>query len=372
MLVKGDNILQQRLSSLKFSFPLPYNDTVQQHIQRWIDQADSSKKVLTLWKVYQPVIWAAFDSTDLPKEYGYLPLALSQMNFQHSNSFGSSGPWQLLFQDAKNYQLKITSFIDERKDPYKSTLASAKYLKDLLGIYNDPFLAMAAFVSGPKTLNKAIVSAGSSINYWSVFPFLPAETREVVPMFVAAVYMSHFSNEHGITPGESPNVYSGDTVIVDRNMRFDEISRVLEIPEEQMAFLNPAFKRNFVPLSANPYKIIVPKGKGTIFEARKSEISITSAPKPDREDPIIPSNQPVQQPKFTKVVYRVKPGETIQGIGDCFDVTPAQIKTWNRLRSYQLKSGQWLAIWVPSDKKGEYEAINQMNAAQKKSLMLKD
>ena len=133
----------------------------------------------------------------------------------------------------KMYGLDVNTFIDERRDPAKSTVAAAIYLKRLHQIYDDWQLALAAYNCGPGNVNKAIRRAGGTGNFWDIYNFLPRETRGYIPAFIAATYTVHYYNEHSIVPVKPEfDLISTDTVMIHKELHLQQVAVVMDIPIE--------------------------------------------------------------------------------------------------------------------------------------------
>lgn len=375
LLAKGDTNYQQRLASLKSTIPLTYNDATQYYIDWYINNPDSTAKIIGLWKLYSPVMDKVLKDNNQPTELKYLAFALSGMNTRLVNK-GASGVWQMLFDDAKTkYKLKINSMIDERRDLEKSTRAVALYFKDLMTLYNDWYLALTAFRATPNGVNKSIINAGGNMNYWSIFPFIGYENREVVPRFVAAAYIANFFSQHNIAPTKPEYSLDCDSVYAEQQIRFASLSAQLSIPENQLYFLNPEYKTGVVPYNIKNYLIRLPVGKATEFQQKKYNIYNYAPPKPDNQSPSVAKKDTASSAaEYARVAYTVKSGETMVMMADYFDCTINQLKQWNgiRGRTNSVRVGKVLYFFVRPDAKDVYARINYMTAAQKRKLIRKD
>lgn len=376
LVCQGDNIYQQRLASIQSTIPLPYNDLVRAQIDALLNQnQEQNNKMLGLGLLFFPQAEAALAQTGSPQELKYLMPSQSGMDNLKTNAFGAGGYFQFLYQNARLYHLKINSYVDERRDAKKSAWSAGKYFQELHAIYNDWLLSIAAFASTPANVNKAIVMAGGSMDYWAVHPFLPMETRDAVPRFIATVYLFHFYNEHHLTPWKGYPSLEADTVEAQQMVSFDQIALVLNIPRSTIEWLNPIFKMGVVPFSENHYSLLLPKGMGPLFKQKQWQIYSTIISKPNDDSPTISQdNSPPEQqpPVLSKVTYRVKSGDNIVTIADCFDCTVMQLKSWNHLRNNALPVGKWLTFWVPTEKVATYQVINSMGPKQKQNLARKD
>lgn len=296
-----------------------------------------------------------------------------------------------MYNVSKMYKLKVNSFVDERKDIRKSTATAVTHFKDLFSIYKQWPLVIASYACSPVMLNKCIRMAGNSLYFWDVYPFIPENTREVYPRFVAAAYIMNYYKEHGIKPVYPELFNENDSVLVNKWLSFQQISATIDIPLEQLRKLNPVFKKDIIPYNVDGYWIYLPKTKGKLFELLKDTV-YNPLPKPTEFAPVTiqqaqtdttktsaqtetaEQQEPKETSKFDKkrVSYTVKKGDILTDVADWFDVTPKEIKSWNKLKSDKLKRGQKITIWVKSSKTGYYKRINSMSTQQKKKLKKKD
>ena len=168
--------------------------------------------------------------------------------------------------------LRIDSYIDERKDPRRCTEAAAQHLNRLYKRYGDWYLALAAYNSGSGNVNKAIRRSGKK-NYWEVRPFLPKETRNYVPNFLAVVYLMEYHAEYGITPTNvMPSGLSLDTIHVEGPLRFDQIAALTPLEEEEIALHNPMYRKKVVPGPGEVWSISWPAEYTPIFLAKEDSM----------------------------------------------------------------------------------------------------
>ena len=241
------DVYKDRLSRLPTIIEMPYNKIVQAFIDHYT--SDLRRKVaymLGAQNFYMPVFEEALESYDLPLELKYLPVIESALNPTAKSRVGAVGLWQFMLTTAKRYGLKINSLVDERRDLIKSSYAAAHYLSDLYKIYGDWNLVIAAYNCGPDKLNKAIRRSKGERDYWKIYPRLPEETRGYVPAFIAANYVMNYYCDHNICPLTSDLPAKTDTVMVDRDIHFEQIAGVLGISIDQLEDLNPQYRRDIV------------------------------------------------------------------------------------------------------------------------------
>jgi len=229
-----DSTYRTRIKILddKSPFDLVYNQDVRSFIELYaIKKRKLTARILGLAKLYFPYFEAQLDKFGLPLELKYLAVAESALNPVATSPAGAKGIWQFMYYTGKQYDLEVTSYIDERNDPYKSTIAACRHFIDLYNIYNDWTLVIAAYNCGAGNVNKAIRRAGGETNFWKIRQFLPAETQSYVPAFIAVNYVMNYAKEHNIYP-IMPKIthYQIDTVQIKQLITFKQISEVINIP----------------------------------------------------------------------------------------------------------------------------------------------
>ena len=386
-------LYSQRIESLNSTIPLSYNEQVRFYIEDYLkDSAGKTGILLGKSLFYFPLIEEKLRDKKLPPEFKFLAAAESGLDNSLVSSRGGTGIWQMPYNIAKMYNLKINSYVDERKDPAKESMAVGAYLEELKVIYNDWLFVLAAFNATPLNINKAIRLAGESLDYWKVHPYLPAESQEIVNKFIATFYIFNFHKDHKINVIPYRNI-DFDTVRVTQNLAFDKVSSVLNISMEDLRLLNPVYRRDLIPFSSENYLLKLPKEKIQGFEILKDSLyqlssnqvisAVVEESNPDsagttREEirPVKPKPEetPVKSiaPKMVKVTYTVKSGDVLGKIADWYDVLVSDVKKWNNLRNDHLSIGQKLTIMVPSEKQAYYLKINTMSPAEKQKLADKD
>ena len=251
--------IMARLKMLPTIIEMPYNDAVQKMIDRYSGHLRHSVSfMLGAQNFYMPIFEEALESYRLPLELKYLPVIESALNPRAVSRVGATGLWQFMISTAKHYGLKVNSLVDERRDPLKSAYAAAQYLSDLYKIFGDWNLVIAAYNCGPDKLNRAIHRSGGSRDYWQIYPYLPAETRGYVPAFIAANYIMNYYCDHNICPMLSTLPVKTDTVMLSRDVHFEQVAGVLGISVDQLRDLNPQYRRNVVNGNNSPMPIRLP------------------------------------------------------------------------------------------------------------------
>jgi len=336
-----DKVFLNRFAEMEYDCPLKldYNAYVKPFIRLYLeDKHELSQKVLHLSRYYYPMIEEVFDKYEIPLELKHLAVVESALNPIARSRVGATGLWQFMYHTGKQYGLKITSSIDERRDPRLATEAAAKYLKDLYKRYDDWMLALAAYNSGPGNVNKAIRYSGGHKNFWKIRHYLPRETRGYIPAFIAVNYLMNYYPYHDFEhPQDSmPNFFSIDTIQNTEKIHLEFLAKFLEMEEDEIKHLNPSFKSSYLPKTSAAYPIYLPEEKALLFHDIKDTLLAHEA-----------NNAPKYTPPPTpdRIRYRVRYGDALSTIASRHGVSVSQLKQWNGLRSSRIKVGQRLTIF---------------------------
>lgn len=250
---------QERLRRLPVVMEMPYNSVVQKFIDQYSGRLRRTVSyALGAGNFYIPIFEEALDYYGLPLELKYLPVIESALEPKAKSPAGAVGLWQFMLATGKRYDLKVNSLIDERQDPYKSSWAAARYLRDLYKIYCDWNLVIAAYNCGPTNVNKAIHRANGVRDYWTIYPYLPSETRGYVPAFIAANYIMNYYCEHNICPMKTKIPITTDTVTIMRDLHMQQVAELCNIDVEAIQALNPQYRTQLIPGSSGPMTLRLP------------------------------------------------------------------------------------------------------------------
>lgn len=385
-----DEVYLNRINALKLQLDITYNPVVKTFIEEYLANPELVKQLVIKSKQHFPFIEKQLRIKGVPTDLKYLAATASQLDASATNSTGATGMWMMAFQVSKMYKLKVTTYIDERRDVLKSTNTAAQHFKDLHSIYKNWSLAIAAYGCSPVMLNKCIRMANNSLFFWDIYPAMPANCRDLLPKTIATAYILNYYKEHGIKINMVEPTFDADTVIINKWISFQQIANGLNVSVDEVRALNPVFKRDIIPFSQEGFYVRLPRGKAKDIanikdSAYKPDASIAATefnPVEIRKDntrnnteTITPTNEEVKKGKPTQkvsVTYVVKKGDVLGDIADWFDTTPADIKQTNKLKKNQVNVGQKLVIKVPGNKAAYYKRINTLNRAQKKKLKNKD
>ncbi|QNM85135.1 transglycosylase SLT domain-containing protein [Polaribacter pectinis] len=340
------DLLKIRLSALnkKTPFNLAYNPGLEKVINSYLlYRRKYYPALMARAKYYFPMFEQYLDQYDIPLEMKYLAIVESTLRPRIKSRVGATGLWQFMYGTGIQFDLKVSSYVDERQDPVKATVAACKYLSQLFTIFGDWDLALAAYNSGPGNVRKAIKRSGGYKNYWNIRPYLPRETAGYVPAFYATMYIFEHSDELKIY-SEVPKFFDfqTDTVRVKRTISFDQISEKINVDELTLAELNPSYKLEIIPfIKDKNYAVRLPSSKIVEFLDKEKEI-YTLADEDDakREKPL---------PKYfemdKRIRYKVKSGDFLGKIANKYGVRVSDLKRWNSLKSSRLKIGQRLSVY---------------------------
>ena len=344
-----DSVYKARLQALPCVIELPYNESVRAFILRYVKR--SPKQVARLMRMseyYFPIFEEALARYDLPYELKYVPIIESALNPMARSHAGAAGLWQFMPATGKLYGLEINSLVDERMDPLKSTEAACRFLKNMYAVFQDWNLVIAAYNCGGGNVNKAIRRAGGKRDFWSIYPYLPRETRNYVPIFIAANYAMNYGGEHGICKAPIEKTMTTDTIRTKERMHLQQVSENLDIPMEELRRLNPQYSRDILP-GGDAYTLCLPSEKAVLFIDLQDSILAYKA------DSLINNRRAeIDLAKVTSVTgayrvngvtyYTIKNGDTLGGIAKKFHCTVKQLKQWNGLKNDNIRAGKKLKI----------------------------
>ncbi len=396
-----------RMSKISCPIPLSYNRYVKDFIDLYAYKRRAlTQRVMGLSNLYFPMYEEVLDKEGLPLEFKYLSIIESALNPVAVSRVGATGLWQFMYSTGIIYDLKVNSFTDDRRDPVKSTHAACKYFKDMYSIYGDWLLVIASYNCGAGNVNKAIKRSGGKKNFWEIMQYLPAETRSYVPAFIAVTYVMNYSREHNlypITPAYS--YFQVDTINVTKQVNFNVLANQIDLPLDVISFLNPIYKKNYIPDTEERYTLRLPTNKIALYMAKEEQILALSTPAPKPVMPVVArvvardtsstdstvvaqqtdssGVNTVEQPevktqyKFVdkKVVktHIVRKNESIASVAAIYNMSAAELKRMNRLKSNKLLKGQRLSVnttvkvKVPIENNNQ--ANNKSNSAQNNSVI---
>lgn len=340
------SLLKERLAKINETTPfhLAYNPALEKIIKSYLkNRRKYYPNFMARAAYYFPMIEKYLDQYDIPLEMKYLALVESALKPKAKSRVGATGLWQFMYPTGKQYKLKVSSYVDERQDPLKATIAACNYLNDLYKIFGDWDLALAAYNSGPGNVSKAIRRSGGYKNYWNIRPYLPRETAGYVPAFYATMYLFTYAQEHQLT-GSAPSIhfFETDTIHIKKTVSFDQITEQTGIETAMLQFLNPEYKLDIIPfIKGKEYTLRIPKKQADVFLKNETKLyALVDADAAKREKPL-----PQYFEMDKRIRYRVKNGDYLGKIAYKYGVRVSDIKRWNGLKNTNLKIGQRLSIY---------------------------
>ena len=338
-------LLKKRLAQMDKMTPfnVEYNPQLEGIIKSFLQKRKKLfSVVMERGRYFFPMFEEHLAKYNIPLELKYLAIVESALKPTAVSRVGATGLWQFMYQTGILYNLDVTSYVDERSDPFKATEAACKYLSTLYNIYNDWDMALAAYNSGPGNVNKAIRRAGGETNYWKIRDYLPKETASYVPLFYATMYVFNYADEHNIKAKETAlNLFETDTVQVKRRLTFDQIKETLKVDKEVLTFLNPQYKLGVIPYDTHKkYVLTLPtKHIGNFLSNEKLIYAYVDAQKGALEKPISPKIDNVNNE-----IYIVRRGDYLGRIASKYSVSITDLKHWNNLKGSNVQVGQRLKI----------------------------
>lgn len=340
-----NGIYKNRLDSIKKDVDLSYNRYVQKYIDTYINRKEHIGKMLGLSEYYFPIIEKALKEIGLPDELKYITVIESSLNPNAVSRSGAVGPWQFMYNTAKGYGLNMDTYTDERKDPQKASLAAAHYLKDAYKSIGDWLLAIAAYNCGTGAVTRAIAKSGGVADFWKVRPFLPVQTQNYVPAFIATVYAMKFHKIHEITVKPAGINTHTDIIPVNRKISISSIAKAAELDVNELLILNPSYKKQIINgTTLFPMPLVIPSVTNSaysslydLFNGKADEVKSVSV--------LSGLNEPVAQ----AIVHKVKSGQSLSSIANLYGVEVQNLKAWNNLKSNSIVPGQ--TIYLSPDKK---------------------
>lgn len=337
-----DSVLIQRLEKMNSYITLPFNETVKSYMVLYSEKLRTKMtQMLTLSDYYFPIFEEVFDRYDMPLELKYMSVIESSLNPVARSRAGALGIWQFMYQTGKLYGLKINSFVDERLDVEKAADAAARYLLDAYHTFQDWNLAICAYNCGSGNVLKAIRRSGSK-QFWDLYPYLPRETRGYVPAFVGAMYAFTYQKEYGLVKSETLLPIHADTLEINKNLHFKQISEIIGVPIETLREMNPQYRHDIVPGNEGTYILKIPfnytgdfiENVDTIY-AHKADTLLS--PK------VIKNIQ--EGGNGASITYKVKSGDNLGKIAQRYHVSVNQLKKWNHISGSMIRVGQRLTIY---------------------------
>ncbi len=301
-----------------------FNGTIRDRFETW----------LTRFGRYRPMVEQIFAEFGLPLELGYLSLVESGFNPRAYSRAHATGPWQFMKGTGRLYGLRINYYVDERRDPIKSTVAAAHHLRDLYDAFGSWPLAMAAYNAGEGKVRRALKRSKSESFYEIARTrYIRRETKEYVPRFMAATIIASNPDHYGFSP-LPPDPHQFEEVIVSRPLHLRDIARATRLSYREFRSLNPELRRYITPPRDKEYLLKVPVGTKEKVEGALDQIPSWKRSTPPR----------MKGTKVPKGWYRVQLGDSLWKIAKRFRLSVRELKVRNNLSGWLIRPGDLLAI----------------------------
>lgn len=309
--------------------PLIINDAVDKNLRYFQEGIpDRFQSYLDRFHHYKETVEPIFREFGLPSELMYLSLVESGFNPRAFSRARASGPWQFMKATGRMYKLNVNWYVDERRDPIKSTVAAAHHLRDLYDRFGSWPLALAAYNAGSGKVSRAIRKTGTR-DFWKIRRtwYIRRETKDYVPRFIAATLIAKNPTAYGFLSPEGDR-HEFEEVLIGKPVQLSAITKQTGIPFEELKRLNPELRRNIVPRSKGPgYHLKVPLGLASLVAAHYETLPVWTKPPPP----------PTQW-------YRVRRGDSLSVVARRFRMKVRQLKDMNNLSSNLIRAGARLRV----------------------------
>ena len=344
----ADSVYKARISKMNDHSPFEfvYNAQVKAYIDLYAGRRRAlTERMLGLAQLYFPLFEEQLDRHNVPLEIKYLAVIESALNPTARSRVGATGLWQFMYHTGRRYGLQVNSYVDDRSDVVRATIAAAEHLVDLYNIYEDWSLVLAAYNAGPGNVNRAIRRAGGVKDFWRIANYLPRETRNYVPAFIAVTYVMEHAEEHNLYA--VPPAYSYldvDTIHVRQQLSMRTVSELLDIPIDNLRYLNPAFRQNIIPNNPeNPYVLFLPNQYASLFVANEEAIYNFRTSEEIRQEELAAVIEET-------TIHVVRSGDVLGSIARRYGTTVGEIQRLNNLRGTTIRPGQRLVVKAPANR----------------------
>ncbi|PUV21394.1 LysM peptidoglycan-binding domain-containing protein [Sphingobacterium athyrii] len=338
--------LVRKLKAIEREIPLDYSPRVKDLISKYTSDNYNPYmcRMMGLGQYYFPMFDRILDEVGVPRELKYLSVVESSLNPRDISSAGATGLWQLMYYEAKTYNLTVDSYTDQRMDPIASSYAIAKILKEAYDQYGDWLLAIASYNGGKGAVGRAIQRSGKEKpTFWDIAPYLTQQTQNYIPKFIAMTYAMKYAEENNINAADTELSLRTQALDVNKRISLNQIAEVMNVSKETLRALNPSFKKNILNgTEETPLRLVLPVLDKKIATEELYAALNTPIPAAITTTNSAGTSEPAELLKGGK--YKVKVGETFASIAEKFEVTVQDIKSWNNLRGNKIVPGQNLTI----------------------------
>ena len=260
-------------SPVRWDIPVVRNAAVERFVTLFTEkQSDRMALYLKRSGRYEGMIRARLRERGMPEDLVYLSMIESGFNPTAKSHASAVGLWQFIEGTAERYGLRVDGYVDERRDPEKSTDAALRYLQDLHGQFGSWYLAAAAYNTGENRVARVMRQVtgsqrGEEADFWRIRHRLPSETREYVPLMVAAALIGKEPQKYGLGNVERWMPLETDTVQVPAGTDREVVASAVGVDEDELARLNPQLVRKMTPPGSKAYPVRIPEGRGERYAA---------------------------------------------------------------------------------------------------------
>ncbi len=325
------------IATLGSTIDFKFNDLVKTQIgymkspnSTFLTKASGRKDIY--FRIFEDIL----DKKGMPDEIKYLSIVESLLSPNAVSWCGATGLWQFMPGTGKMMDLRIDNEVDERKDMYKSTEKACDYLMSNYNRFGDWLLALAAYNGGPGNVNKAITRSGGKKTFWEIKPYLPKETQNYIPKFIATVFVMTFSPpvDESLNSLEAHEMVVPFNVCCPIDMKY--IAAMVNISDYEQMEWNSTYKDGVIPHYVNNKTVLLPYTKAMQLAQLQDSIYLISA------NAFNPQNYIKNESSTT--FYKVKKGQTAAQVADIYNVYVNDLKRWNRLKGNKLRAGANLKI----------------------------
>lgn len=293
----------------------------------------SFQRHLTRGLYYKSMIQTILKNQKVPTYFYYLALIESGFNVRAESRAKAIGVWQFIASTGRRYGLRIDRYVDERKDPIRSTIAAAEFLNDLNNVFQSWFLAAAAYNAGESRIMSTIMKHGSR-DYWELVKkkVLPRETRDYIPKFIAAYLIASHPNKYGFDDTTKEQMPAYMSVVVPSPVKLITIANIVGDSLAKIKAYNPHIRTSITPPYTKTYRVWVEKR--------------------DNQDELVMKMKKIariNKKKESPFYYRIKRGDSLYRIAKKFGMNIKKLKDINGLRSNKIILGHKLLVKIDGD-----------------------
>jgi peptidoglycan lytic transglycosylase D len=341
-----ETIREGIIKSVKIVKPV-YDNRVRSYLRTYIEaHPQFTEEMIGRAEIYFPLFEKYLEAYDMPTDLKYMAIVESGLRPMATSPVGAAGMWQFMRGTGRQFGLRITQYIDERRDPEKSTEAAVRYLKQLYERFGSWELAMAGYNAGPGRVNSAIRRSGSN-DYWKLQNYLPRETRSYVPGFIAVNYLfDHYSNHNLVPKRPHSDLLNTSVVKIYEGLSFTDINSATGVTMSTLRTLNPMYSRRYIPQSVVGYQLQLPTMAVAILVEhlgiKKDDVSKYT----ESFLPMITGADLTFEEQTIMRDYRVRSGDNLYRIAQSNSCSVNDLMRWNHLNSSHLRINQRLKIQV--------------------------